>query len=208
MNVVFTKEETNYTKENIEQIINSISFTDSLRGIYNNSNYKIMVMGDIHRSQFISENINNNFWFTIKIKTLNHTVVPLDTSIHIYVCFRLIDYNGNRLNCVNPLPYKNTDIADIRDLYGYWEYVGMTDSNKSKYVNVRKTGLKKIVRKPLKIIDPKTNKEINILAKGLKKTISKRKRKIKKHRNLKSKTNKKQLKGKRSKRSTRKSRRT
>lgn len=192
MNVIFSKKSSNYSKDNIRYILQQASqFDNELYSVFNNPNYEILVMGDIHRSQYISENVYNNYWFTIRINTKNIKAIPILSSIHIYVCFRLMDRFNNLLDCINP-PSHN-DIADISKLYGYWEYVGITKDSYKKVpsVSVLKTATKKRERKPLEIIDPTTGKQV--LAEGINKEMKlnkKRRREKKINRNYIMKLNK------------------
>jgi len=168
----------NYTQQNIINILSVASQQNFL--IYNLmiSPYDyILVEGDIHRSQMTSDNTLNNYWFKIKGFSSNGYIIPKLKSAHIYVCFRqyFFDYRTQQYNigmCFNPEPYKGTDIANINNLDGHWEYVnityGISPMNYFKQTNKNVKKIKTPVKKKLEIIDPKTGKPIKIQSSPIK----------------------------------------
>jgi len=183
MVVKFSKQNSNYTQQNIIDILSVASMQNPL--IYNlmmsPHNY-ILVEGDIHRSQFTADNTKNNFWFKIKGFTSDGMPLAELSAAHIYVCFRKIifDYRTQQYvigGCINPRPFKGTDLADISRMRGTWEFVKMTYglSPKNYFQLSNKAALRKPVKKSpskkLQIIDPKTGKPIKIG--GAKKKVQK-----------------------------------
>lgn len=164
----------NYTRQNIIDILSVAAMQNPL--IYNlmMSPYDyILVEGDIHRSQFTADNTKNNFWIKIKGFTGDDFPIPELKAAHIYLCFRNIvfDYRSQQFiigGCTNPEPYKGTDIANISQMNGTWEFVKMTYglSPRSYFQQSNKAALRKPVKKSpskaLKIIDPKTGKAIKV----------------------------------------------
>jgi hypothetical protein len=174
MVVKFSKQDSNYTQQNIIDILTVASMQNPL--IYNlmmSPYHYILVEGDIHRSQFTADNTKNNFWFKIKGFTNDGFPMAELAAAHIYVCYRKIvfDYRTQQYvigGCVNPRPIKGTDIADINRMRGTWEFVKITYglSPRTHFKLSNKTALKKPVKKSpskaLQIIDPKTGKPIKI----------------------------------------------
>ena len=171
MVVKFSKQNSNYTKQNIIDILTVASMQNQL--IYNLMvapyDY-ILVEGDIHRSQYTHDNTYNNYW--IKIKGFTSEGYPIQSlkAAHIYLCFRQIEYDYQLRNyiignCINPPEKSGTDLADISQMRGTWEFVKIT-YGLSPRTMAKKSGPRKPVPKRkknvLKIIDPKTGKPIKI----------------------------------------------
>lgn len=175
MVVKFSKNNSNYSKDNIIQVLYQASQVDN--NIYNfivSNNYILKVEGDIHRSQWTSDNTQNNYWLKIKVFDLNMNPQPGYTALHIYVCFQTLyyDYVSNNFlqgNCINPPPKDGTDIADISLTTGYWSFVNISYgvSPKTYFFNSNNINIKNPPPKPkskrLDIIDSKTGKKIKIL---------------------------------------------
>ena len=172
MVVQFSKQNSNYTKQNIIDILTTASLENPL--IYDlivSHNKSIVVYGDIHNSQYTYDNIKNNYWFKIKGYDENGSLIPELKAAHIYVCFVQIIYDFynkgyNMSSCYNPPPKKNTDIADINGVNGLWQYVRITYGHQPMYIPPQQKQQKKKISKPisrkLEIIDPKTGKPIII----------------------------------------------
>lgn len=124
MVVKYSKEVSNYNKQNLyDLLINVPDQYISELAKYNSEKYYIKIMGDIHRSQYISGS-NNLFWFKIKGYS-DGKEIPEFNSIHIYVCFRLFNFkNSNYIlgKCVIPDVIKETDLPNISNLMGFWEF--------------------------------------------------------------------------------------
>ncbi len=171
MVVKFSKNNSNYTRQNIIDILTVASMQNQL--IYNlmMSPYDyILVEGDIHRSQYTHDNTYNNYW--LKVKGFSGDGFPIASlkAAHIYLCFRQIQYDYNMRNyiigeCINPPEKRGTDIADISQLRGTWEFVkityGLSPRTYAKQNQPRKP-IKKRKKNVLQIIDPKTGKPIKI----------------------------------------------
>lgn len=185
MVIKFTKENTNYDKQNIFNILSIIPDELIQSLIYSQQDY-LVVEGDIHRSQFLAENKMNNYWFKIRGYTSNGFSIPELGAAHIFVCWRKFIYDYKTKNfvigkCINPRPFKGTDIADISRLKGYWEYTGITYGSMSN-INVNNTSfnqnkvLPKKESKALKITNPNTGKVVGgskrLNQKEIKKLIS------------------------------------
>lgn len=127
MVVYFSKEHSNYSHENIVNLLQNIP-EHGLSYLANHYQDYLLVKGDIHRSQYSSSNPMNYFWFKIEGNQDGIDIRSI-RSIHIYVCFRLYDYNYNigeyiPGECINPESF--TDVADVGNLLGQWEYSGIT----------------------------------------------------------------------------------
>lgn len=174
MVLTFSKKNTNYNKQNIVDVLMQASQKDpTIYSFINSNKYIVKVEGDIHRSQWTSDNTNNNYWIKIKIYDSDMNVVDGYNALHIYLCFQTIVYNY-QINqyifgsCLNPAPKKGTDIADISNKSGYWAFVDISYGiNPNKYFfqsnNMKPKSPPKKVSKKLDIIDPKTGKKIKIL---------------------------------------------
>lgn len=167
MVLIFSKKNTNYTQQNIVDVLMQASQVDQKIYFFVNSpNHIVKIEGDIHRSQWTADNINNNFWLKIRIYDINMKPIFGYKALHIYVCFQTItyDYKTNQFifgKCVNPIVKKGTDIADIRNYNGFWSFVNISyDINDIKQIQ---NPPKKQPSKKLDIINPKTGKKIKIL---------------------------------------------
>jgi hypothetical protein len=165
MVVIFTKQNSNYTQQNIIDVLSVINHPTINYLIHSQRDY-IKVVGDIHRSQFTSDNPQNYFWFKIQ-GYMNDFLIPDFKAVHIYVCFRQMQFNYNTRQyvmggCINPEGH--TDIADISGLMGFWEFKKITFGLSSR--NIVRQGnrrpVKKLPSKKLEIVDPKTGKAIQI----------------------------------------------
>lgn len=175
MVLTFSKNNSNYTQQNISDVLMQAARTKD-PNIYKyivSNNYIVKVEGDIHRSQWTSDNTHNNYWIKIKIYDNEMMPVPGYSALHIYVCFQTImfHYQNNKYifgNCINPNAKKGTDIADISLLNGYWSFVDISYGIKPQQYffesnNIKpKSPPKKPVSKKLDIINPKTGKKIKI----------------------------------------------
>lgn len=127
MVVVFSKQNTNYNQQNIIDILKMIR-DPTIQYLIRHPVDTLTVFGDIHNSQWTSDNPKNHYWF--KIKGFSSTIdTSFLSSIHIYVCFRLYKIIKGRYipqKCINPPMKKQTDIADISKLTGFWEFVRIT----------------------------------------------------------------------------------
>ena len=165
MVVIFTKQNSNYTQQNIIDILSVINHPTLNYLIHSQRDY-IKVVGDIHRSQFTSDNPENYFWLKIQAY-VNDMLLPEFRAVHVYVCFRqfTLDYRTGQYvtgGCINP--EGRTDVADISGLMGYWQFKKITYGLSPK-VPVRRVPskpVKKRERKRLQIIDPKTGKPVQI----------------------------------------------
>lgn len=185
MVVYFTKQTSNYTQQNIIDILTLVSSKNSL--IYNlmlSQKSYILVEGDIHRSQFTADNKFNNYWLKIKGYDDNGRIINELRAAHIYLCFRqfMFDYRSQQYkvsSCYNPPTKGNTDIADISQLMGMWEFVKITYGIEKPIIkrNSKKRSIKKRSNKRLEIINPKTGKPISIKIKRKSKSKSKSKSK-------------------------------
>ena len=187
MGILFSENESNYNKQNIVDIISIATSTN--QNLYNimvsDFNY-ILVDGDIHKSQWSSDNRADNFWIKIKAFSGNHKPIPGLKAMHIYLCFRPIVYNYMIQNyslgevCINPPVYKGTNLPDLTNLNGVWDFVNISYGIPVKKYYDNAKDVPKIIerkKKRLEIIDPKTGKPIKT---GIKQTGgAKRKKKRK-----------------------------
>jgi hypothetical protein len=132
MVVVFSKQFSNYNQQNIVDLLNTVP-DHNINYLINHPTDHIKVMGDIHRSQITSDNPNNNFWLKIRGLSSEFDTGYLN-SVHIFVCFREYNYNKRARSytpgkCINPSLKSGTDLADISQLSGYWEFVKITFSH-------------------------------------------------------------------------------
>lgn len=159
----FTKQNTNYHHQNIIDLLRTIN-NPVIQNALNDSKKVIQVIGDIHRSQFLADNPEEYYWLRIQIFDNTGQVIAGYEGIHIFVSFRLFYFqNGKYImgQSINPPSKKNTDIADISDLFGFWEFRKMTNSFQNNLIKqMKQTSPKERIKKPLKIINPKTGKEI------------------------------------------------
>ena len=129
MVVLFSKKQSNYVQQNLIDILKSIP-DPTIRRLAKHSKDHVKVIGDIHRSQWIAENPFGLFWFKIKGQQNNQNI-PYLSSVHIYVCYRLLHFNSISMSytpgyCIAPNPIPNTDLPDLTGLMGHWEYAGIS----------------------------------------------------------------------------------
>ena len=127
MVVIFTKQKSNYNQQNIIDILSVVNHPTINHLIHSPRDY-IRVVGDIHRSQFTSDNPQNYFWFKIQA-FVNDMAIPELNAVHIYVCFQQYVFNYRTKqyilgSCINP--EGSTDIADISGLMGFWQFKKIT----------------------------------------------------------------------------------
>ena len=165
MVVIFSKQNSNYTQQNIIDILSVINHPTINFLIHSQRDY-IKVVGDIHRSQFTSDNPENFYWFKIQ-GYMNDFVIPEFKAVHVYVCFRQMQFNYNTRQyvmggCINP--ESRTDIADISGLMGFWEFKKITYGLSPKPSPTRgpRKAVKKAPSKALIRIDPKTGKVVSV----------------------------------------------
>ena len=176
----FSKQNSNYTRQNIVNVITQASYKDSKLRQYvmDSNNYIIFIDGDIHRSQWTADNTYNNYWIKVKVFDSKWKPIPGYKALHIYVCYKYFRYDPNIKgyisNCINPPPtQEHGPIADIRGLNGYWEFVNITKSHiqpqqyffQSNNINPR-TPPKKQPSKRLDIINSATGNKIKIATKN------------------------------------------
>lgn len=163
MVVYFSKQKSNYNQQNIIDILSVINnplITSLMHSPYDYIN----IVGDIHRSQWTSDNPKNYFWLKIQ-GFIDDMPVPELKAAHIYVCFSqyILDYKTGQYimgNCINP--EGKTDVADISNLMGFWQFKKITYGLSPKVAPRKTTKLKRRRSSALKIIDPKTGKPIQI----------------------------------------------
>jgi len=166
----------NYTQQNIMHVLSMAAQTDFyLYNLILSPFDYVVVDGDIHKSQWTSDNVNDNYWFSLKGYTGNDYPIANFKSVHVYVCFRRFHHDKRSGQytmgtCMNPTPYKGTDIASIERLQGYWEFVSMSYGTPTNYAQSKKqqnqVKIKTPVKKKLEIIDPKTGKPIMMAGGG------------------------------------------
>lgn len=165
MTIIFTKQNTNYHQQNIIDLLNSINDPVIQEAIVNNKK-QVKILGDIHRTQFLSDNPENYFWLRISVLDENQLPIIGYSGVHIFLCFRLFKYRKGlyiRGKCINPPTLNNTDIADVSKLFGGWEFRKITYSFQQsikQIIDKKEYNLPKRKRIAIKIIDPKTGKEI------------------------------------------------
>jgi hypothetical protein len=162
MTIKFTKQNTNYHHQNIVDLLGNVN-DPVIQSAIHNPKQTIQVLGDIHRSQFLADNPDNLFWLRLRVYDETGSVIPGYEGIHIFVCFRLLQYSKNNYimgPCITPPTFQGKDIADISQLFGFWEFRKMTTSFKTNIKQISTKQNPKRKRNPLKIIDPKTGKEI------------------------------------------------
>lgn len=125
MVVKFTKNRKhNFDKNNIIEILNYIQDPD-IQNLVSHPKDFILVVGSIHKSQFTADNPQGFHW--IKIQGYrNNTLVHRLSAVHIYLCFHSFDTYGNYMGCKIPPNYTGTDIANVDNIYGRWDVVGLS----------------------------------------------------------------------------------
>ena len=126
--VVTFSRQSNYNPDVISEMLKNNVEDEDIHAMANSKFDSIQVIGDIHKSQFSSNNPHGYYWFKISGKR-NGIDIPHLKSAHIFVCFRMYKYNKNTglykfFKCINPR--SSTDVAEVSRLYGFWEYRGIT----------------------------------------------------------------------------------
>ena len=167
MGIKFVPQGRNSYPENIKQIIENIN-DPVVQDAYKSNDKEVHVIGDIHYTQWTSDNPEKHYWFRFSIHDENGNIIIGYSGVHVFVCFRIWNFHNGKFKpgkCIKPPAVKGTDIADISNLYGGWEMKKITygfqqsiQQNKQEI----KTTVPKRQRKRISIIDPKTGKHINL----------------------------------------------
>ena len=102
------------TKRNIFQILQHLPF--------NNSQYNIEIVGDIHRSHFIAA-FPNMYWLRIHVYKKNKMWTKIINSAHIF-----LRYNIGNNQYINPPSHKTDPYLPDTSSFpqGKWEYFAHT----------------------------------------------------------------------------------
>ena len=165
MTIRFVPQGKNYHPENIKQIIENIN-EPVVKDAVKSEKKEVRVIGDIHYTQWTSDNPENHYWFRFSVHDENGDAITGYSGIHVFVCFRVWDFHNGKFKpgkCIRPNPYKGGDVADISNLYGGWEMkkitYGFQQSVQQNAEQIKRT-IPKRQRKRISIIDPKTGKKI------------------------------------------------
>lgn len=122
----------NFNEQRMINIIYNLNILN-LNYYINNPYAQVEVMGNIHRSQWTSDNPDHNYWVRVSVKDENgYPVVELST-LHIFLCYRLynqVQYSNEiyRGECIKPEPVrKGSDYPDVSRLFGNWEAIGWSN---------------------------------------------------------------------------------
>ena len=158
----FTKQNSNYHPQNIIDLLYSIN-DEVISGALNSLTHTVIVVGDIHRSMFSADNADGLYWLKIRVVNENGAVIDGYGALHVFVCFRLsVLRNGSyhRGPCITPPPKAGTDIAEVSNLVGWWEFKRMTKNIQSAIINSPRPPPSRRPSKRFTITDPKTGKII------------------------------------------------
>jgi hypothetical protein len=117
----------------------------------------VEVKGNIHRSQWTSDNPNHNYWVRVSVNDQEGFPVVGLSTLHIFLCFRIwnqVQYSGQMIKgqCVKPKPVREgSDYPDVSKLFGNWETISWSDGPTKKidpnYKKATKEELKKMKTK-------------------------------------------------------------
>lgn len=132
------QEEKNFDKLLIQSMIFNLNIPNLNYYIQYPANC-VEIYGNIHRSQWTSDNPDNHYWLKVSVKDeFGFPVIGLKT-LHIFLCFRIqtgpiYSYGNFPSKCIIPEPKNQTDQPNISNLFGDWEVVSWSNGP-SKQIN-------------------------------------------------------------------------
>jgi len=141
----------------------------------------VEVKGNIHRSQWTSDNPDHNYWVRVSVTDENgYPVIGLST-LHIFLCYRIynqVQYSNQiyKGKCIKPEPIREgSDYPDVSRLFGNWETLSWSNGP-SKKIN---PNYKRASKKELEKMKTKRNNspEANEFMRKLKEAAAKQNKK-------------------------------
>lgn len=125
-------ENKNFSIQNMTNIIFYLNIPN-LNYYINDRESSVEVIGNIHRSQWTSDNPKHNYWVRVMVKDREgYPVIGLST-LHIFVCYRLynqVQFSNDvtRGKCIKPEPIREgSDYPDVSRLFGNWEAINWSN---------------------------------------------------------------------------------
>jgi len=145
----------NFNEQTIKTMIYYLHIPN-LNYYINHQFASVEVKGNIHRSQWTSDNPNHNYWIRVSVSDENgYPVIGLST-LHIFLCFRLyktVQYSNqlSRGECIKPKSVQGSDYPDVSRLFGDWEAISWSTGPSTKI----DPNYKKATKKQLEKMKPK-----------------------------------------------------
>jgi len=150
-------EEKNFNIQNMFNIIFNLNIP-GLNYYINDMNSQVEVKGLIHRSQWTSDNPLHNYWIRVMVTDENGFPVAELSSLHIFLCYRIINSNFNGTTysnnqyyqgeCIIPESLNNGDYPDVSKYFGNWEAITWSNGPNTQidpnYKKISKSQLKKM----------------------------------------------------------------
>jgi len=98
----------------------------------------VEVKGNIHRSQWTSDNPNHNYWVRVSVNDAEGFPVVGLSTLHIFLCYRVwtkVQFSGQMIRgqCVKPEPVRQgSDYPDVSRLFGNWEAISWSNGPSKK----------------------------------------------------------------------------
>jgi len=182
-------EEKNFNTQNMMNVIFNLRIPN-LNQYINDPNSQVEVRGLIHRSQWTSDNPQHNYWIRVMVTDQTGYPVPELSSIHVFLCYRLINSSHNgatysnqyyRGECIKPEPLNGGDYPDVSKYFGNWEAISWSNGPSSKIdPNYKKASNDKLEKMKKKA---STNPAALEMIKKMKKIAAEQKKKEKQNKN-------------------------
>lgn len=120
----------NFDRQNITDLL-SYTGNETITRLANSKKSKnyILVVGNIHKSQWTQDNPGGYHWLKIQGYDDNKLIKKLK-AVHLYMCFYKysVDKFGNVsiIPCIIPENYPETDVAKVDLSTGYWNMIGIS----------------------------------------------------------------------------------
>ena len=145
----------NYNENNMINIIFNLNIPE-LNYYINDEIAEVEVKGNIHRSQWTSDNPEHNYWVRVMVKDAGGLPVLGLSTLHIYLCYRVynkVHYSNQYMlgNCIKPEPLNGGDYPDVSKYFGNWEAISWSNGPSKKidpnYKKASKAKLEKMKKK-------------------------------------------------------------
>ena len=146
----------NFNEQNMTKIIYYLNIP-GLNYYINDQYAQVEVIGNIHRSQWTSDNPDHNYWVRVMVKDAGDLPVLGLSTLHIFLCYRVynqVQYSNQVYKgaCIIPEPVREgSDYPDVSRLFGNWEAISWSNGPSNKinpnYKKASKAKLEKMKKK-------------------------------------------------------------
>jgi len=148
----------NFNEQHMVNIIYNLNIPQ-LNYYINDQFASVEVKGNIHRSQWTSDNPKHNYWVRVSVNDQDGFPVVGLSTLHIFLCFRVwnkVQYSNDfsRGKCIKPEPIREgSDYPDVSKLLGNWETISWSNGPSKKI----DPNYKKATKKQLENMKTKRN---------------------------------------------------